>query len=76
MQHAIALLALAWTLDTAPRQDVHRVADGVYAVVWLPQDRVVATGDVVVAPIPFAFNAFVGGWVAVLDSIGALRPPR
>jgi glyoxylase-like metal-dependent hydrolase (beta-lactamase superfamily II) len=44
------------------------------AVVWLPESRVVATGDLVVAPVPFAFNAYVGGWVGALDSLLALGP--
>ncbi len=44
------------------------------AVVILPDDHIVATGDLLVAPVPFAFNAYVGGWVSALDSIAALRP--
>jgi glyoxylase-like metal-dependent hydrolase (beta-lactamase superfamily II) len=44
------------------------------AVVWVPDARVVATGDLVVAPVPFAFNAHVGGWIGALDSVRALGP--
>ncbi|MBV9880337.1 MAG: MBL fold metallo-hydrolase [Gemmatirosa sp.] len=42
------------------------------AVVWLPRQRVVATGDLVVSPAPFAFNAYVGEWIGALDSVRAL----
>jgi len=41
-------------------------------VVYLPRERVLATGDLLVAPIPFAFNAYPGEWIAVLDSVAAL----
>jgi len=44
------------------------------AVVWVPDQRVVATGDLIVHPVPFAFNAYVGGWIAALDSVHALGP--
>ena len=43
-------------------------------VVHLPAHGVVATGDLVVAPVPFAFGSFPREWVGVLDSIAALRP--
>ena len=43
------------------------------AVVWVPDQRVVATGDLVVHPVPFAFNAFVSGWISALDSVQALN---
>jgi cyclase len=44
------------------------------AVVIVPDSRIIATGDIVVAPVPFAFNAYIGGWIAALDSIMALKP--
>ncbi|MBX3174479.1 MAG: MBL fold metallo-hydrolase [Gemmatimonadaceae bacterium] len=43
-------------------------------VVWLPRERILATGDLVVWPVPFAFNSHPTEWTAVLDSIGALEP--
>lgn len=43
-------------------------------VTWLPQEGIVATGDLVVAPIPFTFNSYPSEWIAVLDSIAALHP--
>ena len=43
-------------------------------VVHLPEQRIVATGDLLVWPVPFAFNSYPHEWTAVLDSIAALRP--
>ena len=43
-------------------------------VVHLPEHGIVATGDVVVAPVPFGFGSYPAEWVPVLDSIAALRP--
>jgi glyoxylase-like metal-dependent hydrolase (beta-lactamase superfamily II) len=44
------------------------------AVVVVPAQGIVATGDLLVSPGPFAFGSDVGGWIAVLDSVRALRP--
>lgn len=44
------------------------------AVVIVPDSRIIATGDIVVAPVPFAFNAYIGGWIGALDSILAQKP--
>ena len=38
-------------------------------VVYLPQERVVATGDLVVAPIPYATNVYVREWIATFDAL-------
>lgn len=43
------------------------------AVVYLPDQHIVASGDLLVAPVPFAFNAYVGEWIAALDSLDALH---
>ena len=43
-------------------------------VVHLPSRAIVATGDLVVAPVPFAFNSHPVSWVRVLDSLLALKP--
>src|SRR5687768_7965032 len=45
-------------------------------VVHLPRQRIVATGDLVVHPVPFAFGSFPAEWVAALDSIVALNPAQ
>lgn len=41
-------------------------------VAWMPRQRVVATGDAVVAPIPYGFNSYPADWIAVLEKIKAL----
>jgi glyoxylase-like metal-dependent hydrolase (beta-lactamase superfamily II) len=42
------------------------------AVVWLPRQRIVMTGDIVVAPLPFGFNAYPEEWIEVLRRIRGL----
>lgn len=44
------------------------------AVIHLPDEGIVATGDLLVAPIPFGFGSYPTEWIAVLDSIKALEP--
>jgi glyoxylase-like metal-dependent hydrolase (beta-lactamase superfamily II) len=41
------------------------------AIVWLPRERVLASGDLVVAPIPYGFGSFPKEWIATLDRIAA-----
>ena len=43
-------------------------------VVHIPSEGIVATGDLVVHPVPFGFNSYPREWIAVLDSIVRLRP--
>jgi glyoxylase-like metal-dependent hydrolase (beta-lactamase superfamily II) len=43
-------------------------------VVHLPAQGIVASGDLVVAPIPFGFNSHPASWVKVMDSLIALQP--
>ena len=43
-------------------------------IVHLPSRGIVATGDLVVAPVPFAFNSHPASWTGVLDSVLALKP--
>jgi cyclase len=43
-------------------------------IVYLPSRGIVATGDVVDVPVPFAFNSYPASWVKVLDSVLALEP--
>ena len=43
-------------------------------IVHLPERGIVATGDLVVAPVPFAFNSHPASWTRVLDSLLALNP--
>lgn len=41
-------------------------------VAWLPNERIVVTGDIVVAPTPFGFFSFPGDWIDTIDRIRAL----
>jgi cyclase len=41
-------------------------------VVWLPDERVLATGDMLVAPIPYAFDSPMLEWINTLIQIEAL----
>jgi glyoxylase-like metal-dependent hydrolase (beta-lactamase superfamily II) len=43
------------------------------AIAWLPKERIVVTGDVVVAPVPFGFFSFPGEWSAVLERLKAMN---
>ncbi|MDH4108813.1 MAG: MBL fold metallo-hydrolase [Gammaproteobacteria bacterium] len=43
------------------------------AVVWLPRQKVVITGDLVVAPVPFGFNSYPEEWIGVLDQVRGLN---
>ena len=41
-------------------------------VVWLPEDSVLATGDILVAPIPYAFDSPMLDWAKTLGQLAAL----
>jgi glyoxylase-like metal-dependent hydrolase (beta-lactamase superfamily II) len=41
-------------------------------VMWLPDDKIVATGDIVVAPSPYAFNMPPRPWADTMRAINAL----
>jgi glyoxylase-like metal-dependent hydrolase (beta-lactamase superfamily II) len=43
-------------------------------MVYVPDAGVLATGDVVVTPVPYAFGSYIGEWRAVLHKIKDLRP--
>ena len=40
---------------------------------WLPKQRIVATGDLVVAPIPYGFDSYGASWQSVLDKLIGLH---
>jgi len=42
------------------------------ALAWLPKQRIVATGDIVVSPIPFGFGSYSGDWIETIGKIKAL----
>lgn len=41
-------------------------------VVHLPREGIVATGDLLVHPIPFSFGSYLGEWIETLDRVKAL----
>lgn len=41
-------------------------------VAWLPQQKIVASGDIVVAPSPYGFFSFPGDWIETLGKLKAL----
>lgn len=42
------------------------------AVVLVPSERVVISGDIVVMPQPFGFGSFPGAWIETLDALAGL----
>jgi glyoxylase-like metal-dependent hydrolase (beta-lactamase superfamily II) len=43
------------------------------AVIWLPREGIVATGDLLAAPVPFAFGSFIAEWATALEGVRALK---
>ncbi len=43
-------------------------------VVFLPRERILASGDLIVSPVPYAYNSSPASWVGVLDELIALKP--
>jgi glyoxylase-like metal-dependent hydrolase (beta-lactamase superfamily II) len=41
-------------------------------VVWVPDARIVATGDLLVAPVPYGYGAHPGAWIETLNRLMAL----
>ncbi len=39
---------------------------------WLPNERIVVTGDIVVAPTPFGFFSYPGDWIETIGKVKAL----
>jgi glyoxylase-like metal-dependent hydrolase (beta-lactamase superfamily II) len=42
------------------------------AIMWLPQEKIVATGDIVVGPTPYGFGSYPGEWGDTLRAVKAL----
>jgi glyoxylase-like metal-dependent hydrolase (beta-lactamase superfamily II) len=40
---------------------------------WLPKQRILATGDLLVSPIPYGFDSYGASWESDLDKMIALR---
>jgi len=41
---------------------------------WLPEERILATGDIVVRPTPYGFGSYPRTWAGVLRDLKALEP--
>ena len=44
------------------------------AVIYLPKDKLVAVGDLVVSPVPFIYGGFPASWVEVMRAVRELGP--
>jgi glyoxylase-like metal-dependent hydrolase (beta-lactamase superfamily II) len=44
------------------------------AIAWLPQERILASGDLLVSPIPYTYDGYPTEWVEVLNKIEAMQP--
>ena len=42
------------------------------AIAWLPKQKIVASGDIVVSPTPFGFGSHSGDWIETIGKIKAL----
>ena len=42
------------------------------AIAWLPKQRIVVSGDIVVSPYPFGFGSYSGDWIDTLGKIKGL----
>lgn len=43
------------------------------AIAWLPRQRIVASGDIVVSPLPFGFFSYPESWISVLQRLKAMN---
>ena len=43
-------------------------------VIWLPKERILATGDLIQPNLPYMGDGFFPGWADAIDSLLALRP--
>lgn len=41
-------------------------------ILWLPDERILASGDLVVHPVPYGFGSFPEEWIATLDKLAAM----
>ena len=42
------------------------------AVVWLPRQKVVVAGEIVIAPFPYGFQSYPADWIATLGKLRAM----
>ncbi len=64
------------TLHLGDRQvEIHSIGHGNTEgdlIMWLPDERIVAAGDLIVAPSPYAFNVPPRAWAQTLKNLNAL----
>jgi cyclase len=41
-------------------------------VVYLPREKILATGDLVVSPVPYAFDGYPAEWIETLDKLDSI----
>ncbi|MBI5214473.1 MAG: MBL fold metallo-hydrolase [Ignavibacteriae bacterium] len=41
-------------------------------IIYLPKERIVATGDLLVSPVPFAFGSYYSEWITTLSKLDSL----
>ena len=51
-----------------------RANTGGDAVAWVPDVKLLMTGDIVVAPVPFAFGSYMTEWPAVVQKMIDMKP--
>lgn len=44
------------------------------AAAWLPRQKLLVSGDLVVIPVPFGFGSYPANWVRALEALKARRP--
>ena len=75
-QPPTATFSDALTLDLGGRevQVLHpgRGNTGGDAVVYLPKEKILVTGDLVVHPVPYMFDGYPSEWVTTLDKLAAI----
>ena len=42
------------------------------AVVWLPKQKIIVAGEIVIAPFPYGFESYPADWIATLSKIRAM----
>lgn len=43
------------------------------AIAWLPRQRIVMTGDIVVSPVPFGFYSYPADWLTTIERLKGLN---
>jgi cyclase len=68
-EHELVLYLSGRRVELRNRGPANSPAD---VTVWLPEERILFTGDIVVHPLPYAIGAWPAPWIDVLRQIEAL----